>query len=30
MVLIGHSQGTFHLRKLIAEEIETKPAERAG
>ncbi len=29
VVLIGHSQGTFHLRKLIAEEIEPKPAERA-
>ena len=29
VVLIGHSQGTFHLRKLIAEEIETRPAERA-
>ena len=29
VVLIGHSQGTFHLRKLIAEEIEPKPAESA-
>jgi hypothetical protein len=24
-VLIGHSQGTFHLRRLIAEEIEPRP-----
>ena len=29
VVLIGHSQGTFHLRKLIAEEVETNPAEKA-
>ena len=29
MVLIGHSQGTLHLRKLIAEEIETQPAQKA-
>ena len=29
VVLIGHSQGTFHLRKLIAEEIEPRPAESA-
>jgi hypothetical protein len=27
-VLIGHSQGTFHLRKLIAEQIDKKPAVR--
>ena len=31
VVLIGHSQGTFHLRGLVAEEIETRPqAPRAG
>ncbi|HYI35514.1 MAG TPA: DUF3089 domain-containing protein [Thermoleophilaceae bacterium] len=29
VVLIGHSQGTFHLRRLIAEEIEPRPAESA-
>ena len=29
VVLIGHSQGTYHLRKLIADEIDPKPAERA-
>jgi hypothetical protein len=28
VVLIGHSQGTFVLRQLIAEEIETRPAVR--
>jgi hypothetical protein len=27
-VLIGHSQGSFHLRKLIAEQVDTKPAVR--
>lgn len=27
-VLIGHSQGTFHLRKLVAEQIDKKPAVR--
>jgi hypothetical protein len=27
-VLIGHSQGTFHLRELIAREIETRPQVR--
>src|SRR5262249_23506064 len=29
VVLIGHSQGTFVLRKLIAEQIDPNPAERA-
>ena len=29
VVLIGHSQGTFHLRRLIAEEIEPRPVESA-
>jgi hypothetical protein len=28
VVLIGHSQGTFVLRKLVAEEIDRKPAVR--
>ncbi len=28
VVLIGHSQGTFHLRRLIAEEIEPNAAQR--
>ena len=28
VVLIGHSQGTFMLRKLVAEEIDPKPARR--
>ncbi|HEX6603211.1 MAG TPA: DUF3089 domain-containing protein, partial [Solirubrobacterales bacterium] len=28
VVLIGHSQGTFHLRELLADEIEDKAAER--
>ncbi len=28
VVLIGHSQGSFHLLRLIAEEIDGKPAER--
>jgi hypothetical protein len=27
-VLIGHSQGTFHLRRLVAEQIDKKPAVR--
>ena len=27
-VLIGHSQGTFHLRKLVSEQIDKKPAVR--
>ena len=27
-VLIGHSQGTFHLRKLVTEQIDNKPAVR--
>jgi hypothetical protein len=27
-VLIGHSQGTFHLRKLVTEQIDKKPAVR--
>jgi Protein of unknown function (DUF3089) len=27
-VLIGHSQGTFHLRKLVAEQIDKNPAVR--
>jgi hypothetical protein len=27
-VLVGHSQGSWHLQKLIAEEIEGKPAAR--
>jgi hypothetical protein len=27
-VLVGHSQGSFHLRKLIAEQIDNKPALR--
>ena len=29
VVLIGHSQGTYLLRKLIADEIDPKPAERS-
>ena len=29
VMLIGHSQGTFHLRKLIAEEIEPRRTQRA-
>ncbi|MGE5722237.1 MAG: DUF3089 domain-containing protein [Sphingomonadales bacterium] len=28
VVLIGHSQGTFHLQRLIAEEIDGKPDEQ--
>ena len=28
VVLVGHSQGSFHLTRLIAEEIDGKPAER--
>jgi hypothetical protein len=28
VVLIGHSQGAFHLMRLIAEEIDGKPAQR--
>jgi hypothetical protein len=28
-VLVGHSQGSWHLQRLIAEEIEGKPAARA-
>jgi hypothetical protein len=28
VVLIGHSQGTFHLRRLLAEEIEGKRSQR--
>jgi hypothetical protein len=28
VVLIGHSQGSFHLTRLIAEEIDGKPAQR--
>jgi hypothetical protein len=28
VVLIGHSQGTFHLRKLIAEQVDRKPSVR--
>ena len=28
VVLVGHSQGTFHLLRLIAEEIDGKPTER--
>jgi DUF3089 family protein len=28
VVLIGHSQGTFHLRRLIAREIEPHPSQR--
>lgn len=28
VVLIGHSQGTFHLRDLLAEEIEPRKAQR--
>ena len=30
VVLIGHSQGSFVLRQLIAEEIDRKPAVRAS
>ena len=28
VVLIGHSQGTFHLRKLVSEQIDNKPVVR--
>jgi len=28
VVLIGHSQGTFHLRKLIADQVDAKPSVR--
>jgi hypothetical protein len=28
VILIGHSQGTFHLRRLVAEEIDRKPSVR--
>ena len=28
VVLVGHSQGSFHLARLIAEEIDGKPVER--
>jgi hypothetical protein len=28
VVLVGHSQGSFHLTRLIAEEIDGKPAQR--
>jgi hypothetical protein len=28
VVLIGHSQGTYHLRKLVSEQIDTKPRVR--
>jgi hypothetical protein len=28
VVLVGHSQGAFHLMRLIAEEIDGKPAQR--
>ena len=28
VVLIGHSQGTFHLRRLLRTEIDPKPALR--
>jgi hypothetical protein len=28
VILIGHSQGTFHLRRLVADEIDRKPSVR--